>query len=369
MGKKLDALLGRKFKTSKLKTALNLAISRLTILQNHRRAKFTIARSDLVQLLRFNHHEQALLRVEQVIKDQNMLDVYDMIHGYCQLLIQRINFIEQSNDCPEELKEAASSILYAAPRCGEFPELQEIRAILTTRFGKEFVYGAIELKSNCGVSQKMIQKLSSKQSSFECRMMVLSGIAKENGIVLQLEKNSTEIIEEKLVVEKKPSQLNTKVTVLPEKIKKVLSLSESMKKYRDVTEAAQDAFESAAYAAAAARAAVELSRSESFASDGLDSPNSQPKTMLNPELVKSKLNMTDFKNQSQMGCEKRYLRPRYDSECEDEDENDLYSDDYSDDDDNIKPSRNAYFSSYKQFPKAGVQQLDLENKLNSVRIK
>ncbi|CAH1431290.1 unnamed protein product [Lactuca virosa] len=256
MGKKLDALLGRKFKTSKLKTTLNLAIPRLSQLKKHRLARFTIARSDVIQLLRLNHHQQALLRVEQVIKDQNMLDVYDMIHGYCNLLIQRINLIEQVNECPKELEEAVSNLLYGAPRCGEFPELQEIRAILTSRFGKEFADDASELRRNCGVSQTMIQKLSPAQSTLDCRMKILTDIAKENGIILQLDLSSSEIRKEK-VVEKK-------------KIEKKMSFSES-KNYKDATDAAQDAFESAAYAAIAARAAVELARSESFVSDSSDS--------------------------------------------------------------------------------------------------
>lgn len=126
-----------------------------------------------------------------------MLDVYDMIHGYCHLIIQRINLIEQVNDCPGELKEAVSDLLYAAPRCGEFPELQEIREILTTRFGKEFVNGVIELRRNCGVSQKMVQKLSPGQSSLEYRMKMLTGIAMENGISLQLDIPLPEIKKEK----------------------------------------------------------------------------------------------------------------------------------------------------------------------------
>lgn len=229
-----------------------------------------------------------------------MLDVYDMIHGDCHLLIQRINLIEQAKDCPNEVEEAASNLLYAAPRCGEFPELQKIREILTARFGKEFAYGAIELRSNCRVGQKMIQKLSPRQSCLESRMKMLLEIATENGIVLQL-------------VDKKQSQLNTEAKVeavasmvLPEKIEKVLSLSESMKvrkKYRDVANAAQDAFESAAYAAAAASVAVKLSRLESF--------NSARK-VLNSE---SKLHMHDC---SRMGCKKSSSTPGYDSESENE---------------------------------------------------
>lgn len=55
-------------------------------------------------------------------------------------------------ECPTELKEAISTLLFAASRCGEFPELQEIRALVTSRYGKEFVNRAIELRNNCGVN-------------------------------------------------------------------------------------------------------------------------------------------------------------------------------------------------------------------------
>lgn len=54
------------------------------------------------------------------------------------------------------------------------------------------------------------------------------------------------------------------------KIENKMNFSES-KNYKDAAEAAQDAFESAAYAAIAARAVVELARSESFVSDSSDS--------------------------------------------------------------------------------------------------
>lgn len=35
------------------------------------------------------------LQVEHVIKEQNMLDVFVMIESYCNLLIERVNLIEQ----------------------------------------------------------------------------------------------------------------------------------------------------------------------------------------------------------------------------------------------------------------------------------
>lgn len=65
--------------------------------------------------------------------------------------------------------------------------------------------------------------------------------------------------------------------ILPAEIEHDDGFSDSVKakkKYRDVADAAQAAFESAAFAAAAARAAVELSRS-GHDSDNQDSPGSQ----------------------------------------------------------------------------------------------
>ncbi|TKY69374.1 IST protein [Spatholobus suberectus] len=282
MGKKLDALLGRTFKAAKLKATVNLAISRLAVLKNQRQARLRHARSDVLELLQLGHHDRAALRVEHVIKDQNMLDVYDKIEGYCNLLFERVHLIEQERECPEELREAASGLLYAASRCGDFPEIQEIRAVLTTRFGKEFAARAIELRNNCGVHPQLIQKMSTRMPSLESRMKVLKDIASENGIVLQLEETSVSVEEQSNVEEqnqREPEKKEENVSILPSRGKDE-ELTDSFKagqKYKDVAAAAQAAFESAAYAAAAARAALELSRSESHDPDDHDSPSLQPR--------------------------------------------------------------------------------------------
>ncbi|CAK8574103.1 unnamed protein product [Lathyrus sativus] len=264
MGKKLDALLGRNnFRTDKFKPTVNLAISRLAVLKNQRNARLRQARSDVVQLLQLpDHHKRALLRVEHVIKEQNMIDVYDEIEGYLNLLIERIHLIAQERECPDELQEAASGILFAASRCGDFPEIQEIRAILTSRFGKEFASRAIELRNNCKVHPKIITKLSTRMPSLESRMKVLKEIASENNITLQLEEVASTKDEEHVTNEEKKNQHKSEKKEEDNEGKND-ELSDSFKgrkKYKDVADAAQAAFESAAYAAAAARAAVELSR-------------------------------------------------------------------------------------------------------------
>ncbi|XP_047342477.1 uncharacterized protein LOC124945978 [Impatiens glandulifera] len=256
MGKKLlDALLGRTstFKSTKLKPLLNLALSRLSVLKNQRLSRRSNAHSDVVQLLSFpGHHHRALLRVEQVIKEDNMIDAFVMLEGYCFMILERINLLQQQRECPEELNEAVSCLLFAASRCGEFPELQEIRSIFTHGYGKEFAARAIELRNNCSVNRQMILKLSPRQPSLENRLKVLEEIAAENNVVLQIE-DITDEKKQVVIVEQKPVMNN-------------FEESDSIKmgkrrQYKDVVDAAQAAFESAAYAAEAARAAVELSKS------------------------------------------------------------------------------------------------------------
>ncbi|PIN00643.1 Spindle pole body protein [Handroanthus impetiginosus] len=290
MGKKLDALLGRSFKTSKFKAMASLAISRLAVLKNQRQARCSIARSDVVEFLKNGNHERALLRVEQVIKEQNMLDVFVVLESYCHLLVERINLIQQEKVCPEELHEAVSTLIYAATRCGEFPELREIRTFFTSCYGKEFAARAVELRNNCGVNPRIIQKLSTRMPSLENKMKVLQEIASDNNIDLPIQETVSDITLENQDSgqEKKqrpspssPSGVsaqgdNNKQIQLDE-VEMGEGFSDSVKmrrKYRDVADAAQEAFKSAAYAAAAARAAVELSRSEST---DPDDPNLHPR--------------------------------------------------------------------------------------------
>ncbi|KAF8008554.1 hypothetical protein BT93_K2274 [Corymbia citriodora subsp. variegata] len=185
MGRKLDILLGRNSKESKIQTLSKLAISRIAILRKHREVRLSLAWSDVVQLLSLGHQERALLRVrfhlslslslslsclcvrtiiliwmifvqvELVIKEQNMVDAFCILECYCHILAQSGILIQKNMECPEELKEAVSSLTFAASRCGDFPELQGIRTVITKIYGKEFEARAVELRKDSGVNPRV----------------------------------------------------------------------------------------------------------------------------------------------------------------------------------------------------------------------
>ncbi|PIN21819.1 hypothetical protein CDL12_05480 [Handroanthus impetiginosus] len=133
MGKKLNVLFGKSSKTAaKLKMLANLAISRIAVLKNIHSVKCLQAQSDVIQLLHLGQQERALLRVEHVIKEQDVLGAFFLIENFCHVLGEHAETVKNSRECPDELKEAISSLIFASARCGEFPELQKLRAFFTS---------------------------------------------------------------------------------------------------------------------------------------------------------------------------------------------------------------------------------------------
>lgn len=48
-------------------------------------------------------------------------------------------------DCSNDIKIAISSLIYASARCGEIPELSDIRKLFGKRYGEKFAKAAVEL--------------------------------------------------------------------------------------------------------------------------------------------------------------------------------------------------------------------------------
>lgn len=56
-------------------------------------------------------------------------------------------------ECPADLKEGVASLIFAAPRCSEIPELSALRNVFEKKYGKDFVSAATDLRPNCGVNR------------------------------------------------------------------------------------------------------------------------------------------------------------------------------------------------------------------------
>ncbi|TVU47669.1 hypothetical protein EJB05_07275 [Eragrostis curvula] len=277
--------------TAKVKSLVKLAAARLAVARRPRLGRRSIARGDVAQLLAIGQLDRALVRAEQLIEEDNMLEVLDIIERYCTIIIEQSAQLDNPKECSEEIKAAAAGLMFASARLGELPELLDARAILADKFGRDFA-GAAKEGSHDVVDPTLVRKLSGEKASLEEKRRLAREIAAENDILLDFpEKKPVEVAQQRAPVQgkqsEKPKNAPVKEFVERSEVKAdrhevqgrqrfvdanarpglaQLSVDEKVsrdsKKYFDARMAAEAAFESASFAAMAARAAVELSRSQ-----------------------------------------------------------------------------------------------------------
>ncbi|XP_042488845.1 IST1-like protein [Macadamia integrifolia] len=175
----LNQLFSRGVLGAKCKTCLSLAISRIKLVQNKRDVQLKQMRKEIAQFLQTGSEAIARIRVEHVIRDQNIWAAYEILELFCEFVLARVPILESQKECPSELQEAIASIIFAAPRCSDLPELLQIKNLFTTKYGKEFVSAASELRPDTSVNRGIIEKLSVKAPSPETRLKILKEIAEE----------------------------------------------------------------------------------------------------------------------------------------------------------------------------------------------
>lgn len=168
--------------TAKLKSLLELAVTRIAVARRPRVARKSIASSDVSQLLALGQLDRALSRTEQVIQEDNMLEAFGIIELYCNRLIEQAAQLDKPQECNEELREAAASIMFAAGWCGDLPELLFARTILADKFGNDFAVAAKE--GTDIVDPILVWKLSGNTANMELKKKVTKEIAAENNILV-----------------------------------------------------------------------------------------------------------------------------------------------------------------------------------------
>ncbi|XWS42206.1 hypothetical protein CRYUN_Cryun17cG0148200 [Craigia yunnanensis] len=258
------------FNSSKCKTAAKMAVARIKLLRNKRQVVVKQMRRDIALLLQSGQDATARIRVEHVIREQNVLAANEFIELFCELVVARLSIIAKRRECPADLKEGIASLIFAAPRCAEIPELVAIRNIFEKQYGKEFVSAATDLRPNCGVNRLLIDKLSVKTPTGEVKLKVMKEIAKEHNIEWDTTESEKELLKppEELIEGPRTFVSATSLPVKPAtnhflEPKEAITRGEGPMHFKDTVSAAEAAEESAKRAIAAAQAAAYLANRDS----------------------------------------------------------------------------------------------------------
>lgn len=168
----LDGFLKSKFH-NKCKTNLKLMKTRVETTKKKKNAVQKFLKNDIADLLRNGLDVNAFNRAEGFLVEQNMTACYELIENYCGCISSNLSLMHKQRECAEECREAVSTLIYAAARFADLPELRDLRNVFAERYGNSL---------DSYTSKEFMERLKQKDFTKEMKLQLLQDIAKEFSI-------------------------------------------------------------------------------------------------------------------------------------------------------------------------------------------
>jgi|MDTB01.2.fsa_nt_gb hypothetical protein len=146
-----------RFNHQKCKAQLKMATIRIAQQTNKKTQLMKIQKRNIAQLLTDGKEEKARIKTEAIIREDFVIEAYEVLSLLCDLLYERMPLIQSLKLCPPDLRESVCTLIYAAART-EIPELMEARKMFTIKYGKEFAESALMNENNV-VNNRVVHKL------------------------------------------------------------------------------------------------------------------------------------------------------------------------------------------------------------------
>ncbi|KAJ0250410.1 Regulator of Vps4 activity in the MVB pathway protein [Hirschfeldia incana] len=147
---------------------------RLDIVRKKRIATVNFLKMDIVDFLKNGLDYNAYTRAEMFLEELRIISCYDIIERFCDCISSNLSPMLKKRECPEECREAVSSLIYAAAWVPDVPELKDLRAVFTHRFGS-FIHSS--------VNHELVGKTELRsRPSRELKIQTVKEIAKEFSI-------------------------------------------------------------------------------------------------------------------------------------------------------------------------------------------
>lgn len=135
------------FNQNTFKVKLKMALSRINLNRSKVSNELTIQKKTVAEMIINGKEENARIRAEGVIRQQNMIFVFEHVSLICELLIQRISLIAKSDVCPTDLFGPIATLIYATKRI-EIPELFDVSLLVFLYSTFFLIVFSVDRKSN-----------------------------------------------------------------------------------------------------------------------------------------------------------------------------------------------------------------------------
>lgn len=147
---------------AKLKTNLNLIMHRLKLVEKKKMELNQKARRTIGEFLNAGKVDRARIRVEQIIREDYLIEAMDLIESYCDFILSRLGQLQSTDVVDEGLATPVSSIIWVTPRLeSDVPELKVIADQLSRKYGKQYVSAVLD-NSMKTVNDTLMKKMGTQ---------------------------------------------------------------------------------------------------------------------------------------------------------------------------------------------------------------
>ncbi|KAJ6342586.1 hypothetical protein OIU78_010511 [Salix suchowensis] len=147
--------------------------TRLDDLKKKKNSLIKHLKNVMADLIRADRAYDAFCRAEGLLVEQNKFACYNFIELFCGCISSNLSLMNKQKECPEECREAVQSLIYAAARFSEFPELRDLRSAFIGRYGPSL---------EAFVNEEFAEMLKPGSTTKEIKLQLLHDIGQEFSI-------------------------------------------------------------------------------------------------------------------------------------------------------------------------------------------
>ena len=170
----------KQYTISEVKTYIMIIQNRLSLYRNKKVDSIRKKKKEVEKSLRENNLDVAKAKMDSIIREEDMMTVYDILYPLCEILKERVTYIMSSAECPADLRAQLDSIIYASTRV-EIQELYVLRDFILTKYGSNYLQKA-DTNADKLVNVNLVEKLKVKPASDAFLTIRLKQLCKEKKI-------------------------------------------------------------------------------------------------------------------------------------------------------------------------------------------
>ena len=163
-----------------IKTYIMVIQNKLILYRNKKIASIKQKKLEIAKCLKENNLDVAKAKMDTIIREEDMITVYDILGPLCEILKERVTYIISNSECPPDLRAQLDSVIYASTRV-EVDELHTLRDLIMRRYGQNYIMKA-DSNADKLVNVNLVEKLRIKPASDVFVTIRLKQLCKEQKI-------------------------------------------------------------------------------------------------------------------------------------------------------------------------------------------